>query len=349
MSSTLVSHRPTTLLVTGGAGFIGSNFIKYWLDRYPNDTILNLDALTYAGTLTNLAAVSNHPNYTFVKGSINDVELVDSLMSEVDIVVHFAAESHVDRSIKNPGLFVETNVLGTQVLLDAATKHKIQRFHHISTDEVFGTLALDMAGKFTEASPYDPRSPYSASKAGSDHLVRAYGETYEQPYSITNCSNNYGPQQFPEKLIPLAITNLLDGLTVPVYGDGRQVRDWLHVLDHCHAIELVLLQGKPNHTYLVGGLTEDISNLELVSMLVSIMKEDDSKISMVSDRPGHDRRYSVDWSTIKAELGWEPHHDLETGLRNTVAWYREHESWWRPLKAANSAYFTSQYDHSTKK
>lgn len=332
------------ILVTGGAGFIGSNFIHYWTKKYPNDQIINLDALTYAGNKASLASLENNPNYTFVEGSINNRELVDKLVADVDTIVHFAAESHVDRSILNPQLFLETNILGTQVLLDAALKYKIKRFHHISTDEVFGTLPEDdHSVKFSEKTAYDPRSPYSASKASSDHLVRAYGETYGLNYSISNCSNNYGEYQFPEKLIPLMITNLMENKTVPVYGDGMQIRDWLYVQDHCHAIDLILQNDKPHQTYVVGGLSQDIPNIDIVKMIVKIMGKSEDVIEYVQDRKGHDRRYSVDWSKISQDLGWKPSVTLEEGLRKTVEWYVSNESWWRPLKDSAQEFFSKNY------
>lgn len=333
-----------TLLVTGGAGFIGSNFITYWLKKYPESKIINLDALTYAGNLDNLREVENHPNYAFIEGSITNKELVDKIMDDVDIVVHFAAESHVDRSILDPGIFLQTNVFGTHVLLESALTNNIELFHHISTDEVFGTLPLDKPDiQFNELTPYDPRSPYSASKASSDHLVRAYGETYGLNYTITNCSNNYGEYQFPEKLIPLAVTNLMDGLKVPVYGDGLQVRDWLYVQDHCSAIDLVIHSDKRHETYVVGGLTEDVPNIEIVQMILKIMDADESMIEYVTDRAGHDRRYSVDWSKINTQLGWEPSVTFEEGLKKTVEWYKNNRPWWEPLKIANEAFFKKNY------
>ncbi|HOP39081.1 MAG TPA: dTDP-glucose 4,6-dehydratase [Candidatus Woesebacteria bacterium] len=332
-----------TILVTGGAGFIGSNFIHYWLKHHPEDHLLNLDALTYAGNLANLQTVTNHSNYHFVQGNICDRPLVNQLMKDVDIVVHFAAESHVDRSILDPALFLETNVIGTQVLLEAALKNKIKRFHHISTDEVFGALPLTSQEKFNKHTAYDPHSPYSASKAAADHLVRAYGDTYGLPVTISNCSNNYGEYQFPEKIIPLAITNLLDGQKVPIYGDGLYVRDWLYVQDHCRGIDAVLNRGKVGETYLFGGLYKDISNLELIKMIIKLMNQDESAIAMVKDRPGHDRRYSVDFSETEKALDWRPSVDLETGLRRTIEWYQTNEAWWRPLKEKNQAYFQQQY------
>ncbi len=339
-----------TLLVTGGAGFIGSNFIHYWLEKYPQDKIINLDALTYAGNLANLKNLENQENYVFIQGNITDQKLVNKIMDDVEVVVHFAAESHVDRSIKNPQLFLETNVLGTQVLLDAALKHQVKHFHHISTDEVFGALALDSSTQFSETTCYDPRSPYSASKAASDHLVRAYGETYQLPFTITNCSNNYGPYHFPEKFIPLVITNLMSGQAAPIYGDGKYVRDWLYVKDHCRAIDLVLKKGKLGSTYLVGGLKKDYSNLDLVKIILQLMEEKDllkidpeQAIKHIKDRPGHDRRYAVDWSKIKQELGWEPSVSLKQGLSLTIDWYQQHQSWWQQLKETNQAWFKKHY------
>ena len=318
------------LLVTGGAGFIGSNYVHHVLREHPEDSVVVLDLLTYAGNLENLAGCEGDPRFRFEKGDIADAEIVDRLVKECDAVVHFAAESHVDRSISDPASFVRTNVLGTQVLLDAARKHGGKRFHHVSTDEVFGSLAPDDA-PFCETTPYDPRSPYSASKAGSDHLVRAYFHTYDLPVTISNCSNNYGPYHFPEKLIPLAITNLLEGKNIPVYGDGKQVRDWLHVEDHCRAIDLVLRKGRVGETYCVGGNGER-ENIWITKTLLDIMGLSEDRIGYVTDRLGHDRRYAIDYSKIKSELGWEPSVTLETGLRQTVEWYRTHEDWWKKLK-----------------
>ena len=331
------------ILVTGGAGFIGSNFIHYWLNKHPEDTIINLDALTYAGNKANLADVETASNYSFVHGSITDVQLVYKLMADIDCVVHFAAESHVDRSILEPGVFVQTNVVGTQVLLQAALENKVTRFHHISTDEVFGSLELGTSHKFSESTPYDPRSPYSASKAGSDHLVRAYGETYGLPFTITNCSNNYGEYHFPEKLFPLAITNLIENKKVPVYGDGLNVRDWLYVQDHCSAIDAVLSQGKVGETYLIGGLQQDVSNLEVIKLIIKMMGKDESMIEFVKDRAGHDRRYAVDWGKINRELNWSPSVTLEEGLQRTINWYQDHPEWWQPLKQKEKTFFDQNY------
>ena len=317
------------LLVTGGAGFIGSNFIHYWLKNHPDDRIINLDVLSYAGNLENLRDWDNNYAYRFVRGDITDIDLVDSLVAEVDVIVHFAAESHVDRSILNSADFVRTNVEGTRVLLDAAQKHGGVRFHHISTDEVFGALPLD-GGRFNENTPYNPRSPYSASKAASDHLVRAYFYTHALPITISNCSNNYGPYQYPEKLIPLFITNLIDGKKLPVYGRGSNVRDWIHVDDHNRGIDLILQKGKIGETYCLGGNSER-SNLEITKKLLSIFGQGEEMINYVADRPGHDLRYAVDFSKAKRDLGWEPLIVFERGLAETVDWYRQHEDWWRPI------------------
>lgn len=320
-----------TLLVTGGAGFIGSNFIRYWLKQHPEDSIINLDVLTYAGNLASLKDFDQNPRYEFVQGDILDAALVADLMQRADRVVHFAAESHVDRSIMGPAAFIETNIEGTFTLLEVA-RAQDKPFHHISTDEVFGSLELGSSEKFTEHTPYRPNSPYSASKAGSDHLVRAYHETYGLPVTITNCSNNFGPYQHPEKFIPRMITDLIDGGTVKIYGDGLYVRDWLYVDDHCRAIESVLMHGKNGETYLVGGMTNDVSNKEIAQHVLSLMGQGEDKIEYVQDRPGHDRRYAVDWSKIHRELGWQPEHTFDEWLKETVEWYKTNESWWRPLK-----------------
>jgi len=320
------------LLVTGGAGFIGSNFILYWLKKYPNDKIVNLDKLTYAGNLENLRSAEKNPNYEFVQGDILDSQLVNTLTEKTDVIVHFAAESHVDRSIIDPAPFIKTNIEGTYVLLEAALRNKVKKFHHVSTDEVFGALELNSKEKFNDNTPYNPHSPYSASKASSDHLVRAYYDTYALPITISNCSNNFGPLQFPEKLIPLAITNLMEGKKVPVYGDGLYVRDWLYVEDHCKAIDLILQKGKVGETYLVGGLTEDIPNIEIIKRILKIMGKDEAQIEYVKDRPGHDRRYAVDWSRINQELGWKPEHNFDEYLRITVDWYKNNQEWWKRIK-----------------
>lgn len=320
------------LLVTGGAGFIGSNFILYWMGHHPADSVVNLDVLTYAGNLENLTSVEKDPRYTFIHGDICDPVTAARAMKGIDFVVHFAAETHVDRSIHDPAPFVKTNVVGTHVLLDAALAAKVSRFHHVSTDEVFGSLELGSPGKFNERTPYNPRSPYSASKAGSDHLVRAYFHTFGLPVTITNCSNNYGPYQFPEKFIPLAITNIVEGKKIPVYGDGKNVRDWLYVADHCRAIDTVLTKGNVGETYCIGGMTRDISNLDVIKLILKGMGKDESEIEFVTDRPGHDRRYAMDWTKIHSELGWSPQHDFEEWLKKTIDWYKENEAWWKKLK-----------------
>ncbi|MBI4009447.1 dTDP-glucose 4,6-dehydratase [Candidatus Roizmanbacteria bacterium] len=334
------------LLVTGGAGFIGSNFILYWFKKYPEDRIINLDKLTYAGNLENLKSVEKNPNYKFVQGDICNGQLVNSLINnnKIETIVHFAAESHVDRSILDPAPFIKTNIEGTYILLEAALKNKIKRFHHISTDEVFGALPLNTKEKFNENTRYDPRSPYSASKAASDHLVRAYATTYKLPTTISNCSNNFGPYQFPEKLISLAITNILEGKKVPVYGDGLYVRDWLYVEDHCEAIDLILHKGNVGETYFIGGLTGDISNLEIIKKILKIMNKDESLIEYVKDRRGHDRRYAIDWTKIDRKLGWTPHHNFAEALKLTVEWYKTNQNWWRRVKTGKYLeYYKKQY------
>lgn len=336
-----MSHSPKTLLVTGGAGFIGSNFVL--LAVASGHTVINLDALTYAGNLENLASLEKNPRHLFVPGDINDAALVAKLLKEhqPDALVHFAAESHVDRSILGPEVFLKTNVLGTFTLLQAALEHYRSlsaaqqagfRFLHVSTDEVYGSLAPDDPA-FHENTPYQPNSPYSASKAGSDHLVRAWFHTYGLPVLTTNCSNNYGPFQFPEKLIPLMIHNALQGKNLPVYGDGMNVRDWLYVEDHCDAILTVLLNGKPGETYNVGGLNEQ-TNISVVTTLCAILDRlrpagapHNRLIQFVKDRPGHDRRYAIDCDKIQRGLDWKPRESFATGLEKTVAWYLDHQAW----------------------
>ncbi len=320
------------LLITGGSGFIGSNFIEYWLDKYPKDKIFNLDSMTYAANpLTVERHVKNYSNrYKHILGSINDPVLVDKYVKKVDCIVHFAAESHVDRSVKDPGKFVETNVLGTQILLSSALDNGKKRFHHISTDEVYGTLDLNSKHRFTENTPYDPRSPYSASKAGSDHLVNAYFETYNLPTTITNCSNNYGPYQFPEKVIPLYILRLLAGHQIPIYGKGNAIRDYLFVQDHCTAIEKVLLNGKVGETYCVGGDSER-STMDVANAILELTKASHDLIVHTPDRPGHDPRYSIDHTKITRELGWKPSYTFESGLQVTVDWYKKNTDWWEPI------------------
>ncbi|HOR69180.1 MAG TPA: dTDP-glucose 4,6-dehydratase [bacterium] len=317
------------LLVTGGAGFIGSNFIHYWLKKHPADEIINLDLLTYAGNLANLADIADQKNYRFVKGDIASYEVVDELVGQADCIVNFAAETHVDRSIGNSLVFVKTNIEGTANLLEAARRHSV-RFHQVSTDEVYGDLGPNDP-KFNELSPYRPSSPYSASKAAADHLVRAYYRTYNLPVTISNCSNNYGPYQYPEKIIPLFITNLIEDRKVPLYGQGSNIRDWIHVDDHNAGLEAILLYGRLGETYCLGG-DHEISNLELAKEIISLLGKDESYIEFVADRPGHDWRYSIDFHKAKEELGWEPHIDFISGLESTVRWYQEHEAWWRSLK-----------------
>lgn len=313
------------LLVTGGAGFIGSNFIHYWVSKHPEDSIVNFDILTYAGNLENLKDVEENSRYSLVKGDICDRDLVFNTMKDIDVVVHFAAESHVDRSIMDPGAFIKTNVLGTQVLLDAAREYK-KRFHHVSTDEVFGALKPGDPS-FNEKTPYAPRSPYSASKAASDHLVRAYHTTYGLEITISNCSNNYGPYMFPEKIIPLFISNLMEGKKVPVYGDGQQMRDWIYVDDHCSGIDMILQKGNIGETYCLGGKNSEITNVELTKKIIALLGRDESFIEYVKDRPGHDRRYSIDYSKAQRELSWEPVIGLDEGLKKMVDWYIQNQKW----------------------
>ncbi len=329
------------LLVTGGAGFIGSNFIKYWHKKHPLDQIINLDNLTYAGHIESLADLKDNSNYTFVKGDICDPVTVDTLVSQVDCIVHFAAETHVDRSISDPMVFTKTNVLGTQVLLEAAKKYGT-RFHHVSTDEVFGALKLNSKNKFNSKTKFDPNSPYSASKASSDHLVMSYHTTFGVKTTITNCSNNFGPFQDTEKFIPRAITNLLEGKNILIYGDGKYVRDWMYVEDHCRAIELVLLKGKLGKCYTVGGMKKDVSNLELARKLLKIMKLPESRIEYIKDRPGHDRRYAVSWKKINKELGWSPKKGFFKRLKQTVKWYKENEWWWKEMKLSSEEFYKNK-------
>ena len=320
------------ILVTGGAGFIGSNFVRRTLeDAYPGlegAEVVVLDALTYSGNEANLASVADSPRYTFVKGDIRDGALLDTLFPDVDAVVHFAAESHVDRSVRDASIFVETNVLGTQQLLDAALRNDLKRFVHVSTDEVYGSIA---EGSWAEDRPLEPNSPYSASKAGSDLLARSYHRTHGLNVSITRCSNNYGPYHFPEKVIPLFVTNLIDDLHVPLYGEGNNIRDWLHVDDHTRGIAMVLVGGRPGEIYNIGGGTE-LTNKQLTEMLLEATGKDWSYVDRVQDRLGHDLRYSVDISKIRDELGYEPQVPFSEGLADVVRWYQENREWWQPLK-----------------
>jgi dTDP-glucose 4,6-dehydratase len=318
------------LIVTGGCGFIGSNFIRQVLAARPGWRVTNVDKLTYAGNPASLTDVAANPGYKFFKGDICDRALMtDIFAGKPDAVVHFAAESHVDRSILGPEIFVQTNVMGTQVLLEVARNAKIGRFLHVSTDEVYGSLGA--TGLFSETTPLAPNSPYSASKTGSDLLVNAYHHTYGMDTVITRCSNNYGPYQFPEKLIPLLVTNLMDGKQIPIYGDGKNVRDWLHVDDHCSGILLALEKGKAGEVYNIGGNNER-ENIAIAQKLLSLLGKDESSIKYVEDRLGHDRRYAIDASKITGQLGWKPKHDFESGIASTVEWYKANEKWWRPLK-----------------
>jgi dTDP-glucose 4,6-dehydratase len=351
------------ILVTGGAGFIGSNFIRYMLDKYDNCKIVNLDLLTYAGNLENLKDIHNLKdsnqlenqevaatqdvegdlNYKFVKGDIADRELVNKLFEEkkFDYVVNFAAESHVDRSIEDPGVFVRTNVMGTQVLLDAAKKYGVKKYVQISTDEVYG--ALGPTGMFTEETSLAPNSPYSASKASADMLVRAYHKTFGLPINITRCSNNYGPYQFPEKLIPLMISNALEDKNLPIYGDGLQVRDWLHVKDHCSAIDTVLHKGRIGEVYNIGGNNEK-KNIEIVKLILEKLGKPTSLIKYVKDRPGHDRRYAIDNTKITTELGWQPSYTFEKGMEETIQWYIDNRDWWKKIRSGEyMEYYEKMY------
>ena len=341
------SRKPRSIVVTGGAGFIGSNFVRHWCQNYPEDRVVVLDALTYAGNRANIADLETTANLRFIQGNICDRALVDEILTSEDIstIAHFAAESHVDRSILEPGAFIQTNVVGTFTLLEAfrqrwqrQAESDDYRFLHVSTDEVYGSLELDEPA-FTETTPYTPNSPYSASKAGSDHLARAYYHTYGMPTMITNCSNNYGAYHFPEKLIPLMCINILLGKALPVYGDGQNIRDWLYVADHCRALDTVIHKGKPGQTYNIGGNNE-VKNIDLVHLICNLMDEltpelpvkpSQKLITFVKDRPGHDRRYAIDASKIKHELGWTPQVTIEEGLRKTVQWYLDHQDWWQPL------------------
>ena len=308
------------LLVTGGVGFIGSNFISYMLNKYPNYEITNLDALTYAANMANIEEVSNNPRHRLVQGRIEDGKLVDKLMEGIDVVVNFAAESHVDRSIFEPQLFIQTNVLGTQVLLDAALRHQVNLFYQISTDEVYGALQLDTTERFTEESPLHPNSPYSASKTAADLLVQSYYHTYQLPVVISRCSNNYGPKQHPEKFIPTVILNALHNKPVPIYGDGLYVRDWIHVLDHCKAIDTIMHKGIKGEIYNIGADSE-WANIELAGKILALMKKSDDLLQSVTDRPGHDRRYGISATKLKEELGWQSEESFESGLQDTIDYY----------------------------
>jgi dTDP-glucose 4,6-dehydratase len=319
-----------TLLVTGGAGFIGSNFIHYIMNKYPEYKIINLDKLTYAGNLENLRDIENSENYRFIRGDICDRQVIEELFSnnKIDAVINFAAESHVDRSIKDPGVFIQTDVYGTFILLEALTRYKAGVFLQISTDEVYGSIT---DGSFKETDPFMPNSPYAASKAGAEMIVRSFYKTYATPVLITRTSNNFGPFQFPEKIIPLFVTNLIDGIKVPLYGDGMNVRDWIYVMDNCRALDLVLHKGKIGDAYNIGGGNEK-PNVWITKTMLKLLGKPESMIQPVADRLGHDRRYSVDCTKIENELGWRPETDFEEALEKTVKWYLNNEKWWRPLK-----------------
>lgn len=349
-----------TLLITGGAGFIGSHVVRLFVNKYPDYRILNLDALTYAGNLENLKDIENAPNYTFIKADITDAAEINKIFNTYDIdgVIHLAAESHVDRSITNPNAFIQTNVMGTANLLNAAKESwkgnfEGKRFYHVSTDEVYGSLGE--TGFFLETTPYDPQSPYSASKAASDHFVRAYGNTYGLPFVLTNCSNNYGPNHFPEKLIPLFINNIRNNKGLPVYGDGKYTRDWLYVVDHARAIDMVFHTGKNGETYNIGGFNE-WQNIELVKLLCTKMDEKLGRepgtsaqlITYIKDRPGHDRRYAIDATKIKTELGWEPSVTFEQGLEITIDWYLNNQEWLDHVTSGDyQNYYVTQYSHES--
>lgn len=331
------------LLVTGGAGFIGSNFVRYVVNKYPNYKIVNLDVLTYAGNLENLKDVEANNNYHFIKGNITNYELVDCIVKEhkIDMIINFAAESHVDRSITNPNIFVETNIQGTLTLLNVAKNNKILKYIQISTDEVYGSLGS--TGYFTETSPIAPNSPYSASKASADLLVHSYYETFGLNVNITRCSNNYGPYHFPEKLIPLMVTNALEGKNLPIYGDGENIRDWLHVKDHCSAIDLVIHKGQPGEVYNIGGHNEKTNN-EIVSLIIDYLGVSKEFIEYVPDRLGHDRRYAINPTKIQKELGWKPEYNFETGIVETIDWYLENKNWWQNIKTGTyQTYYQKQY------
>ena len=333
----------TKILITGGAGFIGSNFVKYMLDKYSDYEIINLDALTYCGNLENLKDIENNENYTFVKGDIRDKNVVDDLVSKVDYVINFAAESHVDRSITDPEIFIKSNVLGTQVLLNAAKEFGVEKYIQISTDEVYGTLGE--SGYFRETTPLQPNSPYSASKAGGDLITRAYFETFDLPINITRCSNNYGPYQFPEKLIPLMISNVLEDKKLPIYGDGKNIRDWLHVYDHCSAIDLVLHEGVLGEVYNIGGHNEK-QNIQIVKLILETLGKDESLIEFVKDRLGHDRRYAIDADKIRNDLGWKPKYTFETGIKGTIQWYLDNQDWMDQVKSGDyQKYYDKMYNN----
>jgi dTDP-glucose 4,6-dehydratase len=359
------SRKSRNIIITGGAGFIGSNFVRHWCHTYNSDRVIVLDALTYAGNRATIADLEKTANLRFIQGDICDRSLVDRILIEenIDTIAHLAAESHVDRSILGPGAFVQTNVVGTFTILEAFRQHWLKRdqpesdrFLHVSTDEVYGSLEADDPA-FSETTPYSPNSPYSASKAGSDHLARAYYHTYGMPTIITNCSNNYGPYHFPEKLIPLMCINILLGKPLPVYGDGQNIRDWLYVEDHCRALDTVIHRGKPGETYNIGGNNE-VKNLDLVKLLCQLMDElavnipvkpSSQLITFVKDRLGHDRRYAINATKISTELGWTPQVTVEEGLRETVQWYLDNQQWWQPLLSEEyQAYYQKVYQEGNR-
>ncbi len=326
------------VLVTGGAGFIGSNFIHYILEQHTDWEVINLDKLTYAGNLDNLKDIQDYPGYRFTKGDIGDRQFVDGLLSsDINVIVNFAAESHVDRSIEDASPFIETNVKGTQVLLDGTRKYQVQKFIQVSTDEVYGSIE---SGSYNEKSSLSPGNPYSASKAAGDLLCYSYFQTYRLPVIVTRCTNNFGPFQFPEKLIPLVVTNALEGKSIPVYGDGLNSRDWIYVTDHCRALDMVLQKGEPGQIYNIAGMNE-ITNLELIQQLLQLLDKPRDLIQFVTDRPGHDRRYAVDATKISKELDYRPEYSFEKGLSSTVDWYLKNESWWQRIKSGE---YTSYYD-----
>lgn len=330
------------IFVTGGAGFIGSNFVRFMVNKYPDYKIVNYDKLTYAGNLENLKDIEESPNYMFVKGDITNKELIDFIIKDnkIDAIINFAAESHVDRSITEPEVFIKTNVLGTQVLLDVAKENHLTKYVQISTDEVYGSLGE--TGYFTEDTQLSPNSPYSSSKAGADLLVKAYHETYGLNINITRCSNNYGPFHFPEKLIPLLVTNALEGKELPIYGDGKNIRDWLHVVDHCAAIDLVLHKGKPGEVYNIGGHNERTNN-EIAEIIVEKLNVPTDSIKHVKDRLGHDRRYAIDPTKIMEELGWKPKYTFNTGIVETIQWYIDNQDWWKHIKSGEYQKYYQRY------
>ncbi|MBI4099623.1 dTDP-glucose 4,6-dehydratase [Candidatus Microgenomates bacterium] len=334
------------LLVTGGAGFIGSNFVHYWISEHPNDFVVNLDALKYSGNLENLKDIETKPNYQFVKGDISNFGVVDNVVKNgIDVIVNFAAQTHVDRSLNSMYEFIESNVTGVKNLLEAAKKYEIKRFHQISTDEVFGELPLNSPEKFTPDSPLQPRNEYAASKAAAEHFVMAYFHTSKLPVTISNCTNNIGPYQYPEKAVPLAVTNFLEGKKFPLYGSGLYIRDWLYVWDHCHGIDLVLQKGVLGESYLMGSSHKEITNLDLLKMILKLMGKGEEFIEHVADRPGHDTKYAVDWTKMK-KLGWAPKYSLEESIKLTIEWYTKNKDWWQKIKSGEyKKYYESNYGH----